>query len=129
VAQRYGLKVTLVSNVWLQIPEVDWLEQIVVGQHLDAADDWIAEHVGENDIVITGDIPLAARCIEKYALVLDTRGGIFTEDGISEALAVRSLLSHLRDMGTITGGPAPFSKQHRSFFLQRLDQTIQDLRR
>ena len=128
VARRYGLKVTLVSNSRMRTPQEHWLEVIVVEGQFNAADDWIVEHVGENDIVITGDIPLASRCLEKGAQVLAPTGRIFREEGIGDALATRELLSHLRDLGTITGGPAPFDKQDRSRFLQRLDETIQALR-
>jgi uncharacterized protein YaiI (UPF0178 family) len=125
VAQRYGLKVILVSNAGMRIPHADWLELVVVGGQFDAADDWIVEHVGARDIVISGDIPLASRCVKRGAWVLGPTGHVFTEENIGEALASRDLLSHLRELGTITGGPAPFGKRDRSRFLQRLDATIQ----
>lgn len=125
VAKRYALRVTLVSNSWMRIPHEDWLRLVVVDGQFDAADDWLVEHVTENDIVISGDIPLASRCLAKGTGVLDLRGGAFTEDNIGEALSSRQLLSHLRDLGTITGGPAPLEKRDRSRFLQRLDATIQ----
>jgi uncharacterized protein YaiI (UPF0178 family) len=129
VAKRYGYAVTLVSNAMMRIPQADWLKLIVVDGRLDAADDWIVERVSQNDIVISADIPLAARCLEKGAIALDMRGGAFTEDRIGEALASREILGHLRDRGAITGGPAPFDKRDRSRFLQRLDQAIQAIRR
>ena len=129
VAKRYGLKVILVSNTWIRIPNEEWLEQKVVDDHPDAADDWIAEHTAENDIIITADIPLAARCIKKDAYVISPRGRLFTEDIIGEALANRDLKEQLRDFGIMTGGPPQFSKQNRSHFLQRLDQTIQAIQR
>ena len=125
VAKRYGLKVILVSNSRMRTPHEDWLEAVVVDGHFNAADDWIAEHASENDIVITGDIPLASRCLEKGARVLAPKGRVFTRDSIGEALASRELLSHLRDLGALTGGPAPFEKRDRSRFLQRLDEMIQ----
>jgi hypothetical protein len=100
---------------------------VVVDDQFNAADDWIAEHATENDIVITADIPLASRCLTKRAAVLDPRGGVFTENRIGEALASRELLSWLRDLGAVTGGPAPLAKRERSRFLQRLDETIQML--
>ena len=128
VAKRYGLKVTLVSNSWMRIPHEDWLEMVVVDGQFDAADDWIVEHVSENDIVISGDVPLASRCLEKGAKVLAPTGRVFTRDNIGEALASREFLSYLRDLGTITGGPPPFAKRDRSRFLQRLDETIQTVR-
>jgi uncharacterized protein len=128
VAQRYGLKVTLVSNARMRTPQEDWLEIVVVEGQFNAADDWIVEHVQENDIVISGDIPLASRCLEKGTRVLAPTGRVFTPDSIGAALANRDLLSYLRDLGTLTGGPAPFEKRDRSLFLQRLDETIQALR-
>ena len=128
VAKRYGLKVSLVSNSRMGTPQRDWLEVVIVDGQFNAADDWIVEHVSENDIVITGDIPLASRCLEKDARVLGPSGRIFIKESIGEALASRGLLSHLRDLGTLTGGPAPFAKRDRSRFLQRLDETIQAVR-
>jgi len=129
VAQRYGLQVTLVANSWMNIPNEQWVRLVVVEGHLDAADDWIADHVGADDIVVTADIPLAARCLEKHALVLGSTGRPFTEESIGDALASRELMADLRDLGTMTGGPPPFSKRDRSRFLQRLDEMIQSVRR
>ena len=128
VAKRYGLKVNLVSNSPMRAPQENWLEVVIVEGQFNAADDWIVGHVGANDIVITGDIPLASRCLEKDARVLAPAGRLFTKESIGEALSRRELLSHLRDLGTITGGPAPFEKRDRSRFLQRLDETIQAVR-
>ena len=129
VAQRYGLHVTVVANSRIQIPNGDWIKLVVVEGQFDAADDWIVEHAASSDIVISGDIPLAARCLEKGARVIGLRGDIFTRDSIGDALASRALLAHLRELGTITGGPAPFENRDGSRFLQRLDETIQELRR
>jgi uncharacterized protein YaiI (UPF0178 family) len=129
VAQRCRLHVTVVANSRIHIPHGDWVELVVVKEQFDAVDDWIYEHVAANDIVISGDILLAARCLGKGALVLGHRGDTFTQDSIGDALANRALLAHLRELGTITGGPAPFEKRDRSRFLQRLDDTIQFVRR
>lgn len=129
VAKRYGLKVTLVSNSPMRTPQEKWLKIIVVSGQFNAADDWIVEHVGVDDIVISGDIPLASRCLEKGAHVLAPTGRIFSKDSIGDALAKREILSHLRDLGTITGGPPPFDKRDRSRFLQRLDETIHAIQR
>lgn len=129
VAKRYELNVILVSNMWIRIPTEPWLEQIVVNDHPDAADDWIAENTTHQDIVITADIPLAGRCLEKNARVISPRGRYYTENDIGEALSNRNLREQLRDMGIMTGGPKPFSKQNRSHFLQRLDQLIQQIKR
>ena len=129
MAKRYGLKVTVVSNSRMRVPQENWLDLVVVEGQFDAADDWIVEHVGENDIVISGDIPLASRCLKKGALVLGPTGHEFTDDNIGEALASREISAHLRELGTMTGGPAPFDKRARSRFLNRLDATIQSARR
>lgn len=129
VARRYQLEVTLVSNAWMRIPRETRLTQVVVPGGLDVADDWIVEHVHENDIVISDDIPLASRSLKKGALVLSPRGRVHSEDSIGDALASRDLMSQLRDLGTMTGGPAPFEKRDRSRFLERLDATIQSVRR
>jgi len=129
VARRHGLGATVVSNARIRIPEDERLTLVVVGERFDAADDWIVEHAGGDDIVITADIPLASRCLKKGAVVLDQRGGAFTEDNIGAALAGRELSAHLRDLGGLTGGPSPFSARDRSRFLHRLDETIRAIRR
>jgi len=128
VARRYGLKVKVVANSQMHIPGEDWLELVVVSDRFNAADDWIVENITKNDIVISGDIPLASRCLEKGARVLGPWGHVFTEDSIGETLATRDLMSHLRDIGIMTGGPAPFKKLDRSRFLQSLDGIIQAIR-
>ena len=128
VARRYGLKVTVVANSQMHIPGEDWLKLVVVGDQFDAADDWIVENITKNDIVISGDIPLASRCLKKGARVLGPKGRVFTDESIGNALATRNLMSHLRDIGITTGGPAPIEKRDRSRFLQSLDGIIQDIR-
>jgi uncharacterized protein YaiI (UPF0178 family) len=129
VAKRHGLEVTLVANARMATPPGDFVRLVVVGGRFDAADDWIAAHAGADDIVISGDIPLAARCLKKGARVIGTTGREFTEENIGAALATRELLSHLREIGETTGGPAPFDPRDRSRFLHRLDETIQAVKR
>lgn len=124
VAQRHGLKVTLVTNAPMRIPQGRHLELVVVDGQFDSADDWIVEHVARNDIVVSADIPLASRCLKKGARVLAPSGRVFSEDSIGDALATRAISAYLREFGTITGGPAPFEKRDRSRFLQRLDEVI-----
>ena len=97
VARRYRLDVTLVANSWMRIPSERWITLEVVGAELDAADDWIVEHVQPHDIVITGDIPLASRCLKKGSSVIGLTGKLFTENNIGDAVAIRNLLSELRD--------------------------------
>lgn len=129
VAARYGLKVWVVANQSMRTPREGDVELVVVPGGFDAADDWIAERAGAGDIVISQDIPLAARCLERGAVVLRPNGSRFTEDNIGDALASRELLSQLRDMGTIGGGPPPFGKKDRSAFLQALDRVIHGIRK
>ena len=129
VARRYRLDVTLVANSWMRIPSERWITLEVVGAELDAADDWIVEHVQPHDIVITGDIPLASRCLKKGSSVIGLTGKLFTENNIGDAVAIRNLLSELREAGEITGGPPPLKKRDRSRFLQQLDEVIQSIRR
>ena len=130
VAKRYSLPVVLVTARWFRVPTESWIDLVVVEEdgQLDAADDWIAERAGKGDIVITQDILLAGRCLEGEAKVISPRGRAFTPDSIGDAIATRELMADLREMQEVTGGPPPFDKRDRSTFLQRLDQTIQDVR-
>ena len=127
VARRYGVRVTVVADSWMRVPEEDGFELVVVKGDFDAADDWIVEHTTAGDVVITGDIPLADRCLKLGARVLGLRGREFTEDSIGEAMAGRELASELRDMGIQTGGPRPFDKRDRSQFLQAMDAILRAL--
>jgi uncharacterized protein YaiI (UPF0178 family) len=129
VAKRYGLRVILVSNSWMRTPESSRIELVVVDKGADVVDDWIAEQAGDDDIVISGDIPLASRCLKKGAHVLGNTGRPFTEDNIGDVLSIRDLLHDLREQGMITGGPGPFEKKDRSNFLQALDRMIVSIRR
>jgi uncharacterized protein YaiI (UPF0178 family) len=108
VAKRYGLKVYLVSNSRMRIPQEELFELVIVDEQFNAADDWIVEQVRDDDIVVSADIPLAARCLGKGARVTDPKGRVFTKESIGDALANRELMAYLRDMGNMTGGPDPF---------------------
>ncbi|HZN56311.1 MAG TPA: YaiI/YqxD family protein [Candidatus Polarisedimenticolaceae bacterium] len=129
VALRHDLKVYVVSDAPLRAGAPGRVEFVRVPQGFNAADDWIAERAGEDDIVVTADIPLADRCIRAGARVVSPNGRALTEDSIGEAMARRELMDHLRQMGTITGGPPPFAPADRSRFLARLEETIQAIRR
>ena len=129
VAKRYDLAVTLVAGSRMRFPDDPRIALEVVGQGVDVADDWIVAHVEADDLVITADIPLAARCLEKGAYVLGTTGKPFDGDNIGSALATRNLLSVLREGGEITGGPPPLSQKDRSRFLQALDVMVNAIRR
>ncbi len=131
VARRYSLEVSVVTASWLRLPKEDWIHLEVVKEtgDLDAADDWIVDQIEVGDIVVSEDIILASRCLEKEARALNPRGRVFTPESIGEALATRELMADLREAGTITGGPAPFGKTDRSRFLQQLDQIVNAVKR
>jgi uncharacterized protein YaiI (UPF0178 family) len=129
VARRYGLKVFVVSNAAMRVPAVDWLTAVVLPGGFGAVDDWIAGHAGEGDIIITADIPLAERCLRGGARALGPKGREFEDRTIGEALATRALSEELRQMGHVTGGPAPVGKADRSRFLARLDEIVNAVRR
>jgi uncharacterized protein len=128
VARRYGMRVAVVANAPLRVP-ADALIELVVRPGFGAADDWIAEQAGPGDIVITADIPLAARCLAKDARVLGPKGRVFTDNDIGSALALRDLLDELRQGGAVTGGPAPMTPKDRSRFLSKLDEAVNAVRR
>ncbi len=129
VAERYGLKVFVVSNSWMNVPRQPWIEQVVVSASFDAADNWIAERAGPGDIVVTADIPLADRGLKAGAAVIGNTGVPFTAASIGMAMANRELLSNLRAMGEVTGGPKPMTQRDRSRFLSALDEAIQTMKR
>lgn len=124
VARRCGVAVRLVANQVTDAPSDPLFESVVVGRGADAADDWIAANVGADDIVVTADVPLAARCVGRAGAVLHPAGRAFTSEGIGAALALRDLLTDLRASGERTGGPAPFQDRDRAAFLQALDKAI-----
>lgn len=129
VARRYGLEVTLVANSWMRIPDEQGLALEVVEEGFDAADDWIVEHVGPADVVVTADVPLASRCLKAGARVIGPTGRPFTDGNIGQAVATRDLLAGIRGAGEMTGGPPPITRRDRSRFLQQLDEVIQSIRR
>jgi uncharacterized protein len=128
VARRYSMAVKVVANAPLRAP-ADGLVEMIVRPGFGAADDWIAERAEVGDIVITADIPLAARCLAAGARVLDPRGRPFTDADIGAALATRDLMDELRQGGVVTGGPSPMTAKDRSRFLSKLDEMITAVRR
>jgi len=122
VADRLGLVVTFVSNGGLRPSRDPMVRHVVVSRGADAADDWIVEHARPNDIVVTADIPLAARAVALGAHVLGVTGKPFTSETIGMAVAMRDLKQHLRETGESKGYNASFTPQDRSRFLGALDQ-------
>ena len=129
VARRHALPVLVVANAPLTVPSHDTIRLAVVGGRFDAADDHIVEQAAAGDVVVTADVHLAARCLEKGALVLGPTGRRFTEDSIGDDVATRDLLAHLRGGGRVAGGPPPFGPRDRSRFLEQLEAAIRDARR
>ncbi len=129
VAERHGLTAHFVANSWMRLPLGPLIQRVVVSDGPDAADNWIAERAGKTDIVVTADIPLAARCLEAGARVVGPTGKLFTEAGIGMALAMRDLSRHLRETGESKGLNASFTRQDRSRFLQALEEAVQAIKR
>jgi len=126
VAARYDVPVSVVANSPMRVPHQAGLTArlIVVSDSLDAADDWIVERARPRDLVLTADIPLAARVIANGVRCLDFRGGEFNPSRIGDALASRDLNAYLRSMGMITGGPATISQKDRGRFASLLDNAV-----
>lgn len=129
VAERHQIPVEMVSDGGIRPNPSPLVTMTIVAQGADAADDWIAERTGHKDIVITNDIPLADRCIKAGSMVIRPNGKVLDEASIGMTLATRDLMTDLREIGTITGGPPPFSKQDRSKFLQSLEVAAQASKR
>ena len=123
VATRLNLKVYVVSNGSRPIrpPGLPNVSMIMVAEGADAADDWIAEHITDQDICLTNDIPLAARALAKNAGALAFNGKIWSQANIGNALAGREVSRYMRELGMETGGGHSFSKSDRSKFLSALD--------
>jgi uncharacterized protein len=134
VAERFvrrgtALKVIVVSNSPIAVPRADFIERVVVGAGMDEADNYIAERARPGSVVITADVPLAARAVKAGAEAIAPNGKAFTEDAIGMALATRNLMSDLRSAGAITTGPKPFAAADRSRFLSGLDAALMRLTR
>ncbi len=128
-AQRWQRPLILVANQMLRTPPSPLIRAVQVSRGFDVADDYIVQHVSAGDLVITGDIPLAAQVLEKQARVLNPRGERYTEDTIRERLSVRDMLEELRSVGVDTGGPAAFSQADRRAFGNALDRLMMEASR
>ncbi len=122
VAERHGIEVTFVANSGLRPSRDSMVHNVIVSNAFDAADNWIAEHAGAGDIVVTADVPLAGRCVATGALVTGPTGRIFDKTNIGMATAMRDLGAHLRETGESKGYNAAFSPRDRSAFLETFDR-------
>ena len=129
VAWRHEVKVTLVANAFLRIPDHPLIDRVTVDGGFDAADDWIAERSGPRTIVVTADILLADRCLKAGAVVVGPNGKPFTTASIGGAIATRAIMADLRAGIGHSGGPPPFSKVDRSRILSALDEALVRLKR
>ena len=129
VALRHGVAVYVVANAPIAVPRHELIIRCVVAAGPDVADDFIAGRAVRGDVVVTADVPLAARCVASGADVIAPNGRPFTGDSIGMALATRNLMEDLRSAGAVTGGPKPFGPRDRSAFLSALDLALVRLKR
>ncbi|MBP1888378.1 YaiI/YqxD family protein [Sinorhizobium mexicanum] len=129
VAERHAFEVTFVANSGLRPSRDPMVHNVIVSAGFDAADNWIAERAGEGDIVITADVPLAARCVAAGALVTGPTGRLFDKSNIGMASAMRDLGAHLRETGESKGYNAAFTPKDRSAFLVTLDRLCRQAKR
>ena len=123
-SERLDIPVCLVANTSLAKHHSRLIESVLVEGGFDVADDYIAEHAAPNDLVVTADIPLAARIVAKGAVGLDPRGELYTEDNVGERLSMRDLMMELRGAGMVQGGPAQFGATDRQRFASSLDTLL-----
>ena len=123
-AERTKILTTFVANHWLSLPESDYFKMKKVGAGFDVADSEIVLQAEPGDLVITADVPLAYEVVKKGCLALNPRGQVYTDNNIQDALATRDLMTQLRDVGTISGGPGVLSKSDRQAFASCLDRII-----
>jgi uncharacterized protein YaiI (UPF0178 family) len=123
-SERLELPVCLVANTGMTKHHSRLITSVVVSDGFDVADDYIVEHATPHDLVVTADIPLAARIVEKGAVGLDPRGELYTEENVGERLSMRDLMQELRGAGMIQGGPGQFSNTDRQRFASSLDRIL-----
>jgi hypothetical protein len=123
-AERSKIMLTLVANQAIRIPPSRTIKMLQVSHGFDVADNEIVRRLTAGDLVVTGDIPLAAEVVAKGGLALNPRGELYTLENIRERLAMRDLMETLRSSGIQTGGPAPMSQTERQAFANQLDRLI-----
>jgi uncharacterized protein len=123
--EKQKINTIVIANKKINIGNSNYIEYIIVDLGADEADDKIVEMISENDLVITADIPLADRTINKNAHAIDHRGAMYTQDNIKQYLAIRNLMQEIRDSGEITKGPAPFNQKDAQQFANSLNNFLQ----
>lgn len=124
VAERTQIQVTLVANQLLRVPGSKFIRSVQVPNGADVADAEIVERLAPGDLVVTGDIPLAALVLEKGGFALNPRGDFYTKDTIAQQLTMRAFMEELRSGGVDTGGPSAFSQADRQQFANALDRHL-----
>jgi uncharacterized protein YaiI (UPF0178 family) len=124
VAERKQLNVTLVANQLIRVPGSRFIRALQVPAGADVADAEIVERLAPGDLVVTGDIPLAALVLDKGGFALNPRGEFYTRDNIAQQLTMRAFMEELRSGGVDTGGPAPFGNGDRQSFANALDRHL-----
>ncbi len=127
VSARLKITLIFVANKYLTLPRSPYIQMIQVADGADIADDKIAEECSSEDLIITADIPLAARIVEKGALALDPRGTLYDRDNIGQLLGMRNFMDELRGSGVETGGPSGFGAKERQKFANELDRLLAKL--
>jgi uncharacterized protein YaiI (UPF0178 family) len=123
-SERLHIPVCLVANKGLTKHDTPLVKSVVVEDGFDAADDYIVLHTAPEDLIITADVPLAARIVANGGVALDPRGELYTEENMGEKLSMRDLMMELRSGGLVQGGPAQFSLTDRQRFASALDRTL-----
>lgn len=124
LADARQVEVVLVANQALRIPRSRYVRAVAVGRDFDAADDWVASQVEPGDLVITADVPLAVRAVERGGTALDPRGEVIDATNAQSRLVVRDLMETIRESGELTGGPAPFSDRDKHKFAAALQRLV-----
>lgn len=123
--EKQKIDTIVIANKKINIGTSNYIKYIIVDTKQDEADDKIVEMLQENDLVITADIPLADRTIQKNAHAIDHRGATYTQDNIKQYLAIRNLMQEIRDSGEMTKGPAPFSQKDVQQFANSFNAFLQ----
>ncbi len=128
--ERRKVEVVVVANSFSQVPMSPLIKMVCVKGGFDVADDHIAKGVEKGDLVITSDVPLASRIVEKGAVGINSHGQIFDASNVNDLLSTRNLLQELRGGGLITGGgPPPFGPAQKKKFADSFDRMITKLAR
>ena len=129
IATRHNLVTYMVCNGGIRPSRNPLVKLVIVNNTMDAADEWIIDHIEKTDICVTNDTPLAEQCLKKGALAIKANGAKFTDDNIGIAIATREMMGKIRELGEVTSGPPPFSKEDRSKFLNYMETIVRSAKK